>query len=63
MKRNQDQVAYTWERHDDKDIRKFVGYDLRIRTVRGTDVGEPQIVRQSDETVYISTLPASSVAK
>jgi Tol biopolymer transport system component len=49
------QVAYTWERHDDKDIRKFVGYDLRIRTVSGAVVGEPQIVHQSAETEYIKT--------
>ena len=49
------QVAYTWERHDNKEIRKFVGYDLRIRTVSGADVGEPQIVHQSEETEYIKT--------
>ncbi len=49
------QVAYTWERHSDKDIRKFIGYDLRIRSLSGTEVGEPQIVHQSDETKYIKT--------
>jgi Tol biopolymer transport system component len=49
------QVAYTWERHSDKDIRKRIGYDLRIRSLNGAEVGEPQIVHQSDETRYIKT--------